>query len=112
MRILAAFLAAFALFSASSCDSSNRPKPGEEPLVTRGRTVYQTSCTACHNSNPKLAGSVGPDLFGSSLELLTLRVLDVKYPEGYQPKRPTSQMAPMPQLKNDIPALHAFLNSI
>jgi mono/diheme cytochrome c family protein len=98
-----------ALGALSAC--SDRPKPNEDPLVARGRTVYQTSCTACHSTNPKVAGSVGPELWGSSLELLTLRVLDTKYPPGYTPKRTTSQMAPLPQLKPDIPAIHAYLNS-
>jgi mono/diheme cytochrome c family protein len=96
---------------ATGCTSGDQAKPGEDPLVARGRMVYQTSCTACHNSDPHKAGSVGPDLWGSNLELLTMRVLDVKYPAGYTPKRTTSQMAPLPQLKADIPAIHAYLNA-
>lgn len=98
-------------FTLMSCTGGQKPAAGEDPLVTRGRAVYQTSCTACHNTDPKKAGAVGPDLWGSSLELVTMRILDTKYPPGYTPKRTTSQMAPLPQLKNDIPALHAYLNS-
>lgn len=98
---------------AAGCTSGSdlSPEAQKDPLVQRGRTVYQTSCTACHNSDPKKPGAIGPDLWGSSLELLTMRVLDTKYPPGYTPKRTTAQMAPLPQLKNDIPAIHAYLNA-
>lgn len=80
-------------------------------LVARGRTIYMTSCTACHNADPKRAGALGPDVYGSSLELLTTRVLGAGYPPGYKPKRGSRTMAPLPQLRGEIPALHAFLNA-
>jgi hypothetical protein len=35
----------------------------------------------------------------------------VKYPDGYKPKRETALMPAFPELKNEIPAIHAFLNS-
>ena len=79
------------------------------PLRNRGQTVYQANCTACHNTNPKIAGSLGPELWGSSQELLRTRVLEGKYPEGYVPKRKTAIMRPMPHLENEIAALHAYL---
>jgi hypothetical protein len=61
--------------------------------------------------NPKKAGPLGPDIAGSSLELITARVLTVSYPPGYKPKRATKAMKPLPQLREQIPALHAYLNS-
>lgn len=82
-----------------------------DPLVARGRVVYQSNCTACHNSDPKRAGSLGPDVFGSSKELLEARLLRAEYPDGYAPKRQTKTMPAQPQVANDIPAIHAFLNA-
>lgn len=79
-------------------------------LADKGKQVYQVQCTACHNPNPKLPGSLGPEVWGSSKELIQLRVIDGKYPTGYKPKRETKIMVPLPHLKNDIDALHAYLN--
>jgi mono/diheme cytochrome c family protein len=80
-------------------------------LISKGRTVYQTSCTACHHSNPKKSGTLGPDVYGSSLELLSARILKAEYPPGYTPKRSTQSMAALPHLAKDLPGLHAYLNS-
>lgn len=83
---------------------------GPEGLVERGKSVYMTYCIACHNKDPKLDGPIGPANHGSSRELITTRVLEAKYPPNYKPKRETRLMQPMPFLKNDLEALHAFLN--
>lgn len=91
--------------------SSPTPADAQAALIKRGKTVYAGNCIACHNVNPKLAGSVGPEISGSSLELLTARVIKGGYPEGYQPKRPGAGMPLFPHLESDIPALHAFLNA-
>jgi mono/diheme cytochrome c family protein len=80
-------------------------------LVKRGAGVYAANCTVCHNPNPSLDGGLGPALVGSSLELITMRVLRVQYPAGYTPKRDTSIMLPLPYLEPELPALAAFLNS-
>lgn len=88
----------------------------EVNLIRRGKVAFAINCTACHNSNPRENGAVGPAVVGSSLELLTARVLEGKFPEGYKPKvapgAGTIQMPPMPQLKNELPALHAYLNAL
>jgi mono/diheme cytochrome c family protein len=86
------------------------PEAEAAQLVQRGRTVYQTNCVACHASDPSRPGPVGPEIAGSSLELLRARVLTKDYPPGYKPKRPTQVMPPLPHLEKEIPALHAFLN--
>ncbi len=94
--------------------ASAEPKSAEAiqaALVKRGRSVYQTQCIACHNSNPHKPGSLGPDVYGSSKELLEARILNGTYPPGYTPKRETHVMAPLPHLKNEIDAIHAYLNS-
>ena len=97
----------------ASCDasppsSSNKTEP--QSLSSRGKSVYMASCIACHNTNPKIPGNVGPEIWGSTLELLEARILRAEYPSGYKPKRGTKAMASLPHLKNEIAALHAFLN--
>jgi mono/diheme cytochrome c family protein len=85
---------------------------GREPLgpeAERGRQVYVSQCTACHAFDPAQAGPVGPELRGSSRELLEAKLLRGTYPSGYAPKRPTSVMPPQPQVAADIPALAAYL---
>jgi mono/diheme cytochrome c family protein len=68
-----------------------------------------TNCVVCHNPNPNLPGSQGPPIAGSSRELIEDRVLYLKYPPGYKPKRTTHAMRAMPFLKNQIDNLYAFL---
>lgn len=81
-----------------------------DPLIQRGGAVYAANCSACHGSNPKVAGALGPDVAGSSTELLEARIMTASYPAGYTPKRKSQAMAALPHLKGDIPALYAFLN--
>jgi mono/diheme cytochrome c family protein len=71
-----------------------------------------TNCVVCHNPNPNLAGSQGPPIAGSSRELIEDRVLYLKYPPGYTPKRTTHAMRAIPQLKNQIDDLTAFLAEV
>jgi len=71
-----------------------------------------TNCVVCHNPNPNLAGSQGPPIAGSSKELIEDRVLYLKYPPGYTPKRTTHAMRAIPQLKNQIDDLTAFLAEV
>ena len=77
----------------------------------KGKAVYYANCTSCHNFNPKKAGSIGPDIYGSSIELLKNKVLYGKYPKNYQPKRIIGVMPLYPHLNKQISNLHAFLNS-
>lgn len=84
----------------------------EQVLIQKGKSVYQAVCIACHNMNPKLDGSLGPAVAGSSIQLLNERIVNGGYPAGYQPKRATKLMAPLPQYAQDIPAIHAYLNAL
>lgn len=81
-----------------------------DSLALQGKRVYLAQCTACHNANPKLDGSLGPGVAGSSVELLKARIVDGTYPAGYTPKRPTHVMTKLPHLEKDIEALHKYLN--
>ena len=80
--------------------------------VERGRRVYLVNCTACHNSDPALPGTIGPDVAGSKRELIEARVLRAEYPPGYPPKRPTHAMVALPQLAGSIDDLAAYLASV
>lgn len=88
----------------SACGPSKPMTP-----VEQGRIVYMTNCVVCHNANPTLPGSQGPPIAGSSRELVYDRVLFLKYPAGYAPKRTTHAMRSLPQLANRIDDLTAFL---
>jgi mono/diheme cytochrome c family protein len=94
----------------SSGEVSNDPAQIAEAQFKQGKMIYISRCIACHNADPKKQGSLGPDVWGSSKELLEARVVHGKYPEGYTPKKDSRIMVPMPELANDIEALHVFLN--
>jgi mono/diheme cytochrome c family protein len=79
------------------------------PEAERGRQVYLSQCTACHATDPTKPGPVGPEVKGSSREVVEAKVVRGTYPPGYKPKRPTSVMPPQPQLAGDVPALAAYL---
>ena len=102
--------------SSSNPQSMGPPKLQSGGLPTQvfskdqGRIQYQTQCTACHNTDPKKPGSVGPEVFGSSKELLEARILRAQYPPGYLPKRKTHLMAPLPHLKTAIDSIFIYLN--
>jgi mono/diheme cytochrome c family protein len=83
--------------------------PPPDPAFERGRQVWLTSCTACHNRDPAVPGPLGPEVKGASRELIEARVLRAEYPPGYAPKRDTHAMQPMPQLEGSIDDLAAFL---
>ena len=76
----------------------------------KGKVVYYANCTSCHNYNPKKPGSIGPEIYGSSIELLTNKILYGKYPENYQAKRTSGIMPLLPHLNQQISNIHAFLN--
>jgi len=79
-------------------------------LYDKGRTVYLSACSVCHNVDPTREGSIGPAIFGSSLQLLERRVIFGDYPPAYTPKRQSKAMVALPHLKDQVPALYAYLN--
>lgn len=98
------------MLSIGSCQKSDLPNRSLSSLESRGKGVYISNCIACHNPNPTLDGSIGPAIAGSSLDLITHRVLTRGYPSGYKPKRNSEVMPAFPQLEKDAPGLHAYLN--
>ena len=79
--------------------------------IKKGRIVYFANCVSCHNNNPKKPGSIGPEVYGASLDVLAQKIIFGKYPENYKPKRTSKIMLLMPHLKKEISNLHAFINS-
>ena len=79
--------------------------------IEKGRRVYFANCVSCHNSNPKKTGSIGPEVYGLSIDVLTQKIVSGNYPENYKPKRTSKIMPSMPHLKKEISNLHAFINS-
>ena len=82
-----------------------------DPNIGRGKALYHAACTACHHSDPKKEGSLGPPVWGASFMLLKKRIQEGTYPEGYQPKRTTKLMQPLPHLsEEDVRAIYVYLN--
>ena len=79
--------------------------------IDKGRMVYFANCVSCHNNNPRKPGSIGPEVYGVSIDVLTQKIVSGKYPENYIPKRTSKIMPSMPHLNNEISNLHAFINS-
>lgn len=75
----------------------------------RGRGVYMNVCVACHNADPSKDGAIGPNLLGTTRDLLEWRVVKGAYPPHYTPKRTTGAMPAFPHLAADLDDLHAFI---
>ena len=100
------------VFAAATSAGSAEPKAsGQTDGWKRGRSVYVSSCSACHNPDPSKDGALGPAVLGSSKDLLEALLLRGEYPANYKPKRPTKTMPPLPFLEPEIPYLAAYLSS-
>lgn len=111
-RVLFLFVLCFSLQSCFKEEANKNISPEQAALIKKGKLTFMTYCIVCHNVNPKLAGATGPSNWGSSLELVTLKVLYGKYPKGYKPKRKSILMPKFEDdLEEDIKAIHAFLNN-
>jgi mono/diheme cytochrome c family protein len=98
----------FLIINLTACTPKNSSAPPD--LAQRGKDVYIANCIACHNADPSKAGTIGPAVKGSSLELIKARVLSASYPEGYKPQRDTKLMLALPHLDSEISAIYTFLN--
>ena len=79
--------------------------------IEKGRMVYFANCVSCHNNDPNKPGSIGPEVYGVSIDVLTQKIVSWKYPGNYRPKRPSKIMPSMPHLNKEISNLHAFIKS-
>lgn len=124
MRQLAFVFSLGSLLLLNACQRGSQNDPlfvgrsaEEIQLIQRGRAVYLSQCSACHNADPRKVGVLAPEIHDSSMELLTARVLRGEYPAGYQSKmlkrgQTPTLMPAMPFLQADIPAIFAFLQAV
>jgi mono/diheme cytochrome c family protein len=104
-----ASMSALLLCSVAALSLGGCSKSAPLTAAARGRQVYLSSCITCHNPDPTKPGSQGPEIAGSSRELIEARVLRAAYPPGYTPKRHTKAMIALPHLAAKIDDLTAFL---
>jgi mono/diheme cytochrome c family protein len=113
--LLFSFIALACALAMTACTKKSAPAVTEmtaDQLVSRGKSIYISNCISCHNVDPSKAGSVGPEVAGSSLALIEARVLRAEYPKDYHPKRETRVMVALPHLKNELQPLAAYLTSL
>jgi mono/diheme cytochrome c family protein len=91
-------------------------KKSHAELVEQGKRLYVSYCISCHNKDPNLKGALGPEMVDAPLEVMTSKVMTGVYPEklpaGYTPKRSSRIMKAIPKLKDDIPAIYAWVQSM
>lgn len=85
-------------------------------LIAHGKEVYTKNCLTCHNKDPNVKGAIGPELVDAPLEVMIVKVRTGRYPDvlpaGFVPKRNTKQMRKFPNLEPDVPAIHAYIQSL
>jgi mono/diheme cytochrome c family protein len=90
-------------------------KPTKADL-DRGARIYKAQCIRCHNADPNRKGSIGPEQIDAPFDVVVSKVMTGKYPDplpkGFVPKRKSKAMTPLKNLKNDIPYLHAWIQSV
>lgn len=79
--------------------------------ANEGKRIYLSVCAKCHNVNPVKPGVIGPDIAGSSLELITLKTQKREYPKGYKPKRKTKVMPIIKLNTKQLKSLHEYISS-
>ncbi|XDD50271.1 cytochrome c [Leptospira sp. WS92.C1] len=94
----------------ANCKEEENLTPAQK-LASRGKGLYVTNCSACHNQNPAVDGAVGPAVKGSNFELLKARIVEGTYPAGYTPKRTSQIMTRLPLNDDQIRGIEAFLNA-
>lgn len=83
---------------------------GPDEPMSPGKRIYVGNCAMCHTMDPTRGGPRGPAVAGASVELLERKLLDGKYPKGYEPKRRTALMPRFPGIKPFIHELAEYLN--
>ncbi|HXH74746.1 MAG TPA: cytochrome c [Bacteriovoracaceae bacterium] len=88
----------------------------QTPDLDKGRRLYLSKCIQCHNKDPNIKGSLGPELVDAPLEVMKYKVKTGRYPDvlpkGFIPKRKTKAMRPLPALEKDVPVIYAWIQSV
>ncbi len=89
---------------------------GPEINIENGKRLYMINCISCHNKDPNLKGSVGPEVVDAPLEVMISKIMTSDYPNplpaGFVPKRKSHAMRKIPRLQKDIPSIHAWVQSV
>ncbi len=87
-----------------------------KPDIEKGRKLYFSNCLQCHNKDPNLKGSIGPEQADTPYEVMEAKIVTGRYPEvlpaGYTPKRKTKAMRAFPKLKEDVVHIYAWIQSV
>lgn len=140
-RILGALVAPFFVFSVSATTPVKTATPAAHPAATnkatttpknewnlvplakptaadlaRGAKAYKANCVRCHNADPNLKGSIGPEQVDAPFEVVVSKIMTGKYPDplpkGFVPKRKTRAMTPLKNRKDEIPYIYAWIQSV
>lgn len=88
----------------------------DQALIEKGKRLYISNCLRCHNKDPNVKGSIGPEIVDAPYEVMYSKVMTGKYPDplpkGFVPKRKSRAMAAIPKLKADVPAIWHYIQSI
>lgn len=84
--------------------------------LNKGKLLYLSNCIQCHNKDPNMKGSLGPEMVDAPLSVMTSKVMTGVYPAvlpaGFTPKRTSKVMRKIPKLEKDIPAIFAWVQSM
>ena len=84
--------------------------------LARGAKIYKANCVRCHNADPNIKGNLGPEQIDAPFEVVVSKIMTGKYPDplpkGFVPKRKSKVMQPLKTLKNDIPYIYAWIQSV
>jgi mono/diheme cytochrome c family protein len=88
----------------------------DQATLDKGKRLYLSNCIQCHNKDPNLKGSLGPEMVDAPLSIMTSKVMTGAYPAvlpaGFVPKRKSKAMKKITKLKNDIPAIYEWVQSM
>lgn len=88
----------------------------DQATLDKGKSLYMKNCLQCHNRDPNKKGPIGPEIVDAPLEVMTSKIMTSNYPNplphGFVPKRKSHAMRAIPKLKDDIPAIHAWVQSV
>ena len=96
------------LFFILSCSNDDK---NYSKSYLRGKRIYQSSCTMCHNSNPSKVGILAPNIEDSDSMTIESMILYGKPPKGQNPKWDYVDMNPLPYLIEEVPFLFEYINS-
>lgn len=95
---------------------TNSVLSADQATLDKGKRLYLSNCIQCHNKDPNLKGSIGPEMVDAPLSVMTSKIMTGAYPAvlppEFIPKRKSKAMKKITKLEKDIPAIFAFVQSV